>query len=98
MEHRQEKKKVEETWGVEEELDLTPENKDNPENLKGMEGESIYDRDEDMKNVDAIPEEDRKQEEIEENHNRMTKHDSSTTQKFPGADYQQNEETLEDEN
>ncbi|KZE36929.1 hypothetical protein AV656_13655 [Bhargavaea cecembensis] len=63
-----------------------------------MEGESIYDRDEDMKNVDAIPEEDRKQEEIEENHNRMTKHDSSTTQKFPGADYQQNEETLEDEN
>ncbi|MFC7363556.1 MULTISPECIES: hypothetical protein [Bhargavaea] len=98
MENRQEKKKVEETWGVEEELDLTPENKDNPENMKGLEGKSIYEKDEDMKHVDAIPIEDRKQEEIEENHNRMSKHDSSTTQKFPGADYAQNEETLEDEN
>lgn len=97
MEKRQEKKKVEETWGTEEHLDLTPENKDNPENMKGLQGESIYDMHEDMQTVDAIPVEDRKQEELEENHNRMSKHDSSTTQKFPGADYEQNEETMEDE-
>ncbi|MET3576844.1 hypothetical protein ACFFIY_06725 [Bhargavaea ullalensis] len=93
----QEKKKVEEQWGMDNELDMNPDKKDDPENMKGQKGESIYDMHEDMQTVDAIPIEDRKQEELEEQRPRMTKHDSSSMQKYPGAELENNEEEMDGE-
>ena len=91
------KKKAEEQWGMDNELNVNPDKKDDPENMKGQKGESIYDMHEDMQTVDAIPIEDRKQEQLEEERPRMTKHDSSTEQKFPAAEYMNNQEEMDNE-
>ncbi len=58
--------------------------RDNPENIP-TEKESIYDMDEDMKFVDAIPVEDLGMEMKEEKEHRKTKNDSSTEKKNPGS-------------
>ncbi|WP_040226478.1 hypothetical protein [Bhargavaea cecembensis] len=92
-----EKKKVEEQWGMDNELDMNPDKPDNPENMRGEKGESIYDMHEDMQTVDAIPVEDQKQEQLEEARPRMTKHDSSTPQKFPGGEYMNDREEMDEE-
>lgn len=55
---------------------------DNPENLK-TDKESIYDMHEDMQTVDSIPLEDVRLENVEEDRPEMTKHSSSSEQKFP---------------
>lgn len=57
---------------------------DNPENAK-TDKQSIYDMHEDMKFVDAISLEDLKLEQIGEQHGPITKHDSSSEQKYPGT-------------
>ena len=54
---------------------------DNPENLP-TDKESIYDMHEDMKTVDAIPLEDRRLEEKEENRHHDTKSTSSSEEKY----------------
>jgi hypothetical protein len=56
---------------------------DNPENLR-TDKESIYDMDEDMRFVDAIPLEDIKMEEREEKHRRDSKSNSSSAENSPG--------------
>jgi len=55
---------------------------DNPENMK-TDKESIYDMHEDMKFVDAIPIEDVKMEEKEEENRHDTKSNSSSAEKYP---------------
>lgn len=55
---------------------------DNPENSK-TDKQSIYDMHEDMQTVDSIPLEDLRLENVEEDRPEMTKHSSSSEQKFP---------------
>lgn len=58
--------------------------RDNPENIP-TEKESIYDMDDDMQFVDAIPVEDLGMELEEEKNHRETKNDSSTEKNNPGS-------------
>ena len=56
---------------------------DNPD-LLDTEKESIFDRDEGMKNVDPIPMEELNQKVKDENNNSKTKNTSATDKRYPG--------------